>query len=244
MILIGLTGGIAVGKSTVCNLLKEQGIFIIDCDNIVRELQRPNMPAVQQIRDVWPQCVDEHGVLLRDKLGEVVFADATARRKLASIMNSKIFLAVMKQIAFAWWRCCTRSVSRGTLGATIVIIDAPILYESKTFLSFVSGVVVVSCGDDQQLARLVSRNPELGHAEASNRIAAQMPLAEKRQRAGFVIHNTEDVSNGDLTALEGKVRDAIEWMARQPHVNYPWVCASSAVAVVAAAVYALLSVRF
>jgi dephospho-CoA kinase len=241
MILIGLTGGIAVGKSTVCSILEEHGIRTIDCDAIVRELQLPNTAAVREIRAIWPQCVSAEGVLLREKLGEVVFGDAAARRQLAAIMNRKIFFAVLRRIAQEWWRCFTTrnrsSSSSSLIASNVVILDAPILYESKTFLLFVSSVVVVSCDEQQQLQRLVRRNPELGgEAEAKKRIAAQMPLAEKRKRAAYVIHNTSTTS--ELTA---NVNQSVEWMARQPHVRYPSVCAAGVAGALAAALVAVAS---
>ncbi|CUG86320.1 dephospho-CoA kinase, putative [Bodo saltans] len=150
-------------------------------------------------------------------------------------MNSKIFFAVIKRIALEWWRCVTLQSS--VVGDYIVILDAPILYESKTFLNFVSNVLVVSCDDQQQLERLVRRNPELGgEVEAKKRISAQMPLAEKRKRAGFVIDNS-----AARRELPVNVDRAVKWMASQPHIRYPSACVGGVVAVLAALFYAVAS---
>jgi dephospho-CoA kinase len=236
MILIGLTGGIAVGKSTVSSVLQNDfGLHVIDCDAIVHALQQPKSGAVRQIAKLWPQCVTSDGVLLRDRLGEIVFRDPSARRKLASIMNWRIFMSVMCCIFQEWWRTVQDR------GCGVVVLDAPILFESKTFLSYVSNVLVVSCDEGQQRERLIKRNG-LNEEAASQRIAAQMPLAEKRQRAGYVLHNNVDISSDELpnVALRERVADAVAWMATQRPVRYPeWSCGCLAVgllAVVGAAV--------
>lgn len=254
MILIGLTGGIAAGKSTVSVILQRSfGVHVIDCDAIVRDLQTPNSTAVKQIRALWPACVSSDGVLLREVLGAVVFSDPDARRKLAGIMNPKIFVAVMRRIASEWLRCAVASFSStsGLVSSSVVVLDAPTLFESKTFLSFVSSVVVVSCADTQQKERLLRRNPQLSPEDADKRIAAQLPLAEKRRRAGYVINNTIDMSLEEETCflttaqqqhrgsvLERNVGDAVRWMATQPHVRYPLLICCGGVALVAIAVLA------
>lgn len=222
MILIGLTGGIASGKSTVDALLETQHhIEIIDCDRIVRELQSKGSSAVRAIARTWPQCVTREGELDRVKLGEVVFGDPSARRKLAAIMNHRILLAVMRRVFAAWWRV-------GSLD--VVVLDAPLLFETNLFTKIVTASVLVSCDAATQKHRLLLRNTELTAEEADKRIAAQMPLEWKRKRAQYCIDNS-----GDRQALELGVAAAVEFMRRQSKWRFPSIAISAIIAAIVTA---------
>nr|AGU68187.1 dephospho-CoA kinase [Herpetomonas muscarum] len=207
LVLIGLTGGIACGKSSVSAILAdEHHIPIIDADLIVRELQAPGAPCTREIGRRWPECVDPvTGQLRREVLGRVVFADAGARRELAGIMNGPIFRTILSRIFSHWWRGL---FSRAPY---VVVLDAPTLFETKLFTYFVSGTVVVACSQERQLERLAARN-KMGRAEAMDRINSQMPLARKRALADLVIEN--DAAD-DMAALAASVRSAVAWMGGQ-----------------------------
>nr|AGU68095.1 dephospho-CoA kinase [Angomonas desouzai] len=203
MILIGLTGGIACGKSTVSSLLQEKyQIHIIDADRLVRELQTAGAPCTRKIARQWPQCVDPvTGELDRAALGAIVFESKEARKKLADIMNGPIFWTIFSEI----WKAWLRSGSR-----TVVVLDAPTLFETAIFTHFISGAVVVSCSEEKQIERLQSRN-NYSRPESLNRIRSQMPLEAKRKRAGFVIEN----NSNSIDALKTAVDDSVRWMEKQ-----------------------------
>ncbi|KPI82863.1 putative Dephospho-CoA kinase [Leptomonas seymouri] len=236
MILIGLTGGIACGKSCVSKILSEEHhLEIIDADLIVRELQSPNGSCTRQIAARWPQCVDPiTGELNRPAMAKLVFSDAQVRKELGRIMNPAIFKAIMKRIVAAWWRDVKR------IGAphppSIVVLDAPTLFETKTFTYFVSNSVAVCCSEKRQIERLRFRN-NYSKVEAVQRIQSQMPLSVKRKLAGYVIEN--DYVD-DIDALRRSVQDCVYWMSTQSNVWLTYMFGSAAVAsvsVVAAMCY-------
>lgn len=213
MILLGLTGGIACGKTTVCNLLAaDYDVTIIDCDAIVHELQRPNAPAVKAIAQQWPHCVSNDGVLLRDALGAVVFSDPVARRKLASIMNWRIVVKVLSEILRLWWKLPAKA---------IVILDAPLLFETNIFTRVVVASVVVFCDSDTQSKRLMKRNPNLSLQECEQRIKSQMPLEQKVKRAQYVLDNSRDAE------IDAQVAQCHRWMGKQrcwSRWSLEWLC--------------------
>nr|AGU68205.1 dephospho-CoA kinase [Strigomonas galati] len=203
MILIGLTGGIACGKSTVSRLLAEEhGMAIIDADLVVRELQMPGTACMKKIEKQWPQCIKaETGELDRLALGKIIFENPDARKVLGRIMNGPIFCALVKKIMQLWWRS-----PRGA----VVILDAPTLFETGTLTYFISNAFVVACAEEKQVARLHDRNG-LSEEDARQRIRAQMPLAKKRQLAGYVLENDTD----DVATLRRQVEESVSWMRAQ-----------------------------
>lgn len=236
MILIGLTGGIACGKSSVSKLLTEEHhIEIIDADAIVRELQAPHAACTRLIAARWPHCVDPvTGELNRPELGKLVFSDAQARKELGKIMNPAIFRAIMKRIVAAWWRDL-RLIGTSHL-PTVVVLDAPTLFETKTFTYFVSNSVVVSCSAERQIERLRRRN-NFSEEQARQRIQSQMPLSVKRSLAGYVIEN-DHVDNFD--ALRISVQACVDWMVQQSNVRLTCIfggAAAASLGVVAAVCY-------
>ncbi|KAK7194806.1 dephospho-CoA kinase [Novymonas esmeraldas] len=228
MILIGLTGGIACGKSSVSRLLQDElGMEVIDADVIVRELQAPHAACTRLIAARWPLCVHpETGELNRAELGRVIFGDAQARRELGRIMNPAIFRAILSRIVVAWWSDLWRN---GLAAApTVVVLDAPTLFETKTFTYFISASVVVSCSEERQIARLHSRNGLVAE-EAAQRIRSQMSLAAKRRLAGYVIDN--DCAD-DFDALRVSVRACAGWMSQQSNKRLTCIFGSVIVAAV------------
>lgn len=179
MKLYGLTGGISSGKSTVSRLLLEQGCAIIDCDLIVRDLQAPNSACVREIRKIWPSVVSAEGVLDRAALSAIVFADARERKKLGKIMNFPTWWAIMKRIISEWWQ---------QPGEKIVILDAPLLFETNVFTYFILGAIVVDVSEKTQLDRLLARDGT-SEADARRKLAAQMERRQRLRRADYVVSN-------------------------------------------------------
>ncbi|KAH9600649.1 Dephospho-CoA kinase [Trypanosoma melophagium] len=209
MLLIGLTGGIACGKSTVSKQLEERHkIIVIDADRVVRELQRPSMPCTRKIAKRWPECVNsETGEIKRAALGNLIFRDPKARRELARIMNIPIFFSMMKRILLLWWQSLCQRI-RGNK-PILVVIDVPLLYETNIYTWFIDKAVVVACKEEQQITRLVTRNG-LTRNQAVERIQAQMPIEEKCRRADYVIRN-----DGTIAELEKSIDNSVEWMHQQ-----------------------------
>ena len=187
MRLIGLTGGIASGKSTVSRLLKERGATLIDADQLAREVVQPGQPALAEIAARFPGVVGPDGALDRKKLGERIFADENERKALNAITHPRIQARVLEL-----------SQQYAEQGVPLVIYDAPLLFENRLD-ELLEGSILVAAPVEVQVARLCARDG-LTPEQARARIASQMPLEEKRQRATWVIENA-----GSLLDLETQV---------------------------------------
>ena len=185
MRLIGVTGGIATGKSTVDRMLADHGAIVIDADELAREAVRPDEPTLDEVaarfgRDV----IRPDGTLDRGRVGEIVFADAEARRHLERITHPRIMELMQERIAAAL-----------AGPAPLVAVDVPLLFESAREGMF-QGVLLVYAPRDVQLRRLRERNG-LDEDAALQRLAAQLPIDEKRDRATWIIDNSHAI---DATA--------------------------------------------
>ena len=180
-LLVGLTGGIAPGKSTVSALLRQFGCEIIDADLLAREVVEPGQPAWTTIVAEFGQDVlTGDGTLDRKKLGAIVFADPERRRRLEAITHPAIrerFQARLDELA-----------EKGFTG--IVIFDAAVMIESGNYKNMDRLVVVVT-DEPTQMARLRGRDGT-DDAEGRRKIASQMPLSEKAKLADYVIDNSGD----------------------------------------------------
>ncbi len=189
-LLIGLTGGIATGKSTVSALLRQLGCEVIDADLLAREVVEPGEPAWTTIVAEFGQdVVTAGGALDRKKLGAIVFADPERRRRLEAITHPAIrerFQARLDQLAV-----------KGFTG--IVVFDAAVMIESGNYKNMDRLVVVVT-DEPTQMARLQGRDGT-DDADGRRKIASQMPLAEKAKLADYVIDNS-----GDRQATAAQVR--------------------------------------
>jgi len=178
-LLVGLTGGIATGKSTVSEILRQLGCKIIDADQLARDVVEPEQPAWKQIvAEFGRGVVTAEGALDRKKLGAIVFADAERRKRLEAITHPAIrarFQARLDELA-----------AQGFAG--IVVFDAPVMIESGNYKNMDRLVVVVT-DDATQAARLQERDGT-DQAEGRRKIASQMPLAEKAKLADYVIDNS------------------------------------------------------
>ena len=180
-LLVGLTGGIATGKSTVSALLRQFGCEIIDADLLAREVVEPGQPAWTTIVAEFGQDVlTGDGTLDRKKLGAIVFADPERRRRLEAITHPAIrerFQARLDELA-----------EKGFTG--IVIFDAAVMIESGNYKNMDRLVVVVT-DEPTQMSRLQGRDGT-DDAEGRRKIASQMPLSEKAKLADYVIDNSVD----------------------------------------------------
>lgn len=176
MFVIGLTGGIASGKSTVSRLLKELGATILDADVIAREVVEPGQPALAEIAAAFgPEVLREDGSLDRARLGALVFGDGEARARLNAITHPRVIRRINELLEEE-----RRANPRG-----VAVVDAPLLLEAGMG-HLVDEVWVVAADEETQLRRLMRRDG-LSRAEAMRRIRAQMPLAEKLRQADRVI---------------------------------------------------------
>jgi dephospho-CoA kinase len=176
--IIGLTGGIASGKSTVSAMLRELGAHVIDADQVARDVVAPGTPALAEIQARFgPAVLHEDGTLDRKKLGAIVFADPDARRALERITHPRIAAATQQEIA-----------RLGAAGVDPVIYDAALIVENRLY-AWMQGLIVVSVPPEVQVARLMIRD-DIDEAAAQARIAAQLPLAEKVAVATHVIDNS------------------------------------------------------
>lgn len=177
MVVIGLTGGIASGKSTVSRILRELGAAVIDADAIVHELQQPGAPVTLAIaREFGPGVIRPDGSLDRAALGQIVFGDAARRKALEAIVHP----AVRERM----WSDVERCRAEGRAAA---VLDVPLLIESELHRT-VDRVWLVYIDRDLQIQRLMARDG-LPRSQAEQRIAAQMSLDEKRAYADVIIDN-------------------------------------------------------
>ena len=194
-LIIGLTGGIASGKSTIANMLKNEGITVIDADVESRLAVEQGEEAYDHIVNHFSKSILlEDGSINRAKLGEIIFNIKEERMKLNEIVHP----AVRK-------RMLQKKESAENNGEAIIIMDIPLLFESK-FTELVDKTLLVFVDEDIQLQRLMERN-HYSKQEALARIHSQMPLAEKKRLADVVIDN-----NGSLEQTELQLKNVLsEW---------------------------------
>jgi len=192
--LVGLTGGIGSGKTTVGALLVARGAVLVDADALVRELQQPGMPVFDAMVERFGQgIVAADGALDRQAVADIVFNDPEALRALNGIVHPAVGAEVARRIA----------AHNGT--DDVVIADIPLLAEGQTQLPM-SGVIVVDAPNDVQVARLVSFRG-FNEADARARIANQASREDRLAKAGFVIDNS-----GAPDDLETQIDAAWKWI--------------------------------
>ena len=199
-IVVGLSGGIGSGKSTVSKMLEKLGATLIDADAIVHEVQSPGTPVLQEIAaEFGPGVIDDRGALDREALAEIVFRDAEARAKLGRIVHPPVIAEMVRRL----------DVAKGS-GSALVVLDIPLLFEgAKTGTGAASvlhfdATVAVWATEELQIERQIERNG-YDREEARRRVKAQLPLDEKREMADYTIDNT-----GTLEDTERQVRELVE----------------------------------
>ena len=190
MHVLGITGGIATGKSTVTKMLADLGAPTVSADAIARDVLAQGTAATRSVLEAFPACADPSAPQTVDRraLGQLIFASPTARARLESLTHPAIRAVLRPQIA-AW-----QGAGEGVAAAEI-----PLLFEGG-WETLVNGVVVAACAEPVQIARLRARLG-IDEPEARRRIAAQGPLAEKVARADFVI-----TTDGDLEDTRRQVQ--------------------------------------
>ena len=188
-LLVGLTGGIATGKSTVSEMLRRRGAVIIDADVLARDVVAPGEPALATIAEEFGrEVIAADGTLDRKKLGAIVFADPVKRKRLEAITHPAIRERFARRLA--------ELMEPGFAG--LVFFDAPVMIESGNYKNMERMVVVVT-DEPTQVRRQMARDG-VDREEAERKIRSQMPLGEKAKLADYVIDN-----GADRAATEGQV---------------------------------------
>jgi dephospho-CoA kinase len=188
---LGLTGGIGTGKSTVARMFAERGVPVVDADALAREVVAPGLPAHADIAAAWPQVLGPGGALDRKRLGDIVFADPAARLRLEGITHPRIQALAAERL-----------VAQAEAGQRLALYEASLLVESGRWRDF-DGLIVVTASEATQIARVRARDG-LSQAEAEARVRAQLPASEKIRLASYLIDN-----DGGLEATRAAVEDLL-----------------------------------
>ncbi len=194
--ILGLTGGIASGKSTVTAMLRARGITVIDADQIAREVVEPGMSAYEAIVAHFGQeILKPDGQIDRKQLAEIIFANQAERQVLNSIVHPEV-RRVMRQ----------QAEQAEEAGEDIVFMDIPLLFESK-LQHMVDKTVVVYVPVEKQRQRLMERD-ELDDRQAEQRLQAQFPIQQKKELADYVIDNegTREETEAQVDQLIARLR--------------------------------------
>jgi dephospho-CoA kinase len=198
MLRLGLTGGIASGKSAVATMLREMGFAVLDADALAHKLIEPGQVAYAEVvREFGPSITDSSGRIDRSKLGAVVFADRAKLDRLNAIVHPRVAEVILSQFE-VWRRAGVRDA---------VFVEAALLVESGIHKKL-DGLVVVWCKPEQQVERLLARG--LSETEARRRISAQLPVEEKLRLATEKIDcsGSLEQTRRQVAALAGKLRRA------------------------------------
>ena len=188
---LGLTGGIGTGKSTVARMFAECGVPVVDADALAREVVAPGLPALADIAAAWPQVLRPDGTLDRQRLGAIVFADSAARLRLEAITHPRIQALAAERLA-----------AQAEAGRRLALYEASLLVESGRWREF-DGLIVVTASEATQIARARARDG-LSQSEAEARVRAQLPASEKIRLASYLIDN-----DGGLEATRAAVEELL-----------------------------------
>ncbi len=191
--IIGLTGSIASGKSTVSRMLKELGYPIVDADLVARQVVEPGSETLQKINEAFDASVIlPDGTLDRKKVGDLIFNDPESRKRLNDIIHPAIRKEMLRQRA-----------AYVAEGHQVVIMDIPLLFESQ-LQHLADKILVVSVTEENQLKRLIKRNG-LSENEAAARISSQLPMTIKEAGADAIIYN-----NGTIEETKWQLNRILE----------------------------------
>lgn len=189
-LVIGLTGSIGTGKSTIANQFKKLNIPVIDADLIAREVVEPGKEAYNEIVNTFGQeIVQEDGSLNRPRLGGIVFADENKRKILNSIIHPAIRREMLRQRDFYIEQ-----------GEPCIVLDIPLLFESK-LTNFVDKIIVVYTSKENQLQRILKRD-DISEEEALQRMNAQIDIAKKVEWADEVINNDGSIAESEAQLID------------------------------------------
>ena len=181
MVIVGLTGSLATGKSTVATMFRELGAKVVDADKITHHLIRPGKNCFKQVVRYFGNAILVKGHIDRKKLAKIVFSNGFALKKLEAIIHPKVICEIKKEIA----------VAKRLQRRKIIVIDAPLLIEAGLH-SLVDVLIVVKANLGQQITRVILRKG-ITREGALHRIKSQMPLRQKTQLADIIIANTGDL---------------------------------------------------
>ncbi|KAJ4727642.1 dephospho-CoA kinase family [Melia azedarach] len=226
MRIVGLTGGIASGKSTVSNLLKANDVPVVDADLVSRDVLKKGTGGWKKVVAAFGEDILlPNGEVDRAKLGQIVFSDSAKRqllnRLLAPYISSGIFLEILK----LWIKGCK-----------VIVLDVPLLFEAK-MNKWTKPIIVVWVDPDTQLRRLMARD-RTSEEDARNRINAQMPLDIKRNKADIVIDNT-----GSLDDLNEQFRKVLFEVTRPLTWTEFWLSRQGAVSALVSVIVGVLVCR-
>jgi dephospho-CoA kinase len=192
---IGLTGGIASGKSTVSKMLSEMGAQVIDADALAREVVEPGTAALKEISRRFPGVVGADGRLDRAQLADRIFGQEQERLALNAIVHPRVQEAYLN-----------KAHALAKQGTEVIIYDAALLLENGLDRKM-DGVILVTVPREVQISRLIARNG-LTRGEAEARIASQMPLEEKAKRATWLVDNSGDpaATRARIAAIWDEIR--------------------------------------
>jgi len=198
MLRLGLTGGIATGKSAVAAMLRELRFDVLDADSLARQFIEPGQPAYDEVlREFGTSILDSNKSVHRAKLAAIVFADPAKLARLNAILHPRVEAAVIRQFA-EWSRNGARDAA---------FVEAALLVEAG-YLKHLDGLVVTWCRPEQQLERLCARG--LSDNDARTRIAAQLPMEDK------LSHATEKI---DCSGSLEETRKQVEALAAKLRLN-------------------------
>lgn len=199
MLRVGLTGGIASGKSTVSAILSREGIPVIDADSIARDVVVPGSEALSEVvEEFGPTILVPDGSLDRIRLGEIVFSDPSRRRVLEGILHPRILAEQDRRL----------DELEAAGGTPVAVVDAALMIESGAWRRF-DVLVVVDCDEVQQIERLRRRNG-LSEAAARDRVRTQIPLLRKVGYADRIINNRQGID-----ATEHQVLELVAWLRKR-----------------------------
>ena len=235
---VGLTGGIATGKSTVSSLLQQKSeekeddieFIIIDVDGIAHDILLPKKLGQDSVYD---RLVSEFGAGIlvqkndattpnidRRKLGDIVFPDRQKRKKLNSITHPKIIKIMVKRIlaeGLNLGRFTANDKAKNKKKLRVVCVDIPLLFEGGLPMRLLFGtIVVVACNSTLQLERLHKRNPDLTIEQCRQRIASQIPVENKARKAHFVVRNDDCLKSlkNQVGSVKGQVANMVSGSQR------------------------------
>lgn len=199
MLRVGLTGGIASGKSTVAEMLRERDVPVLEADPLGHELLEPGQAAYDEVvREFGKEVLDPNGKVNRSKLGGIVFADAQKRARLNQILHPRILDVVRK-----WFAALD-----GPDAPEFAVVEAALIIEAG-YNKELDKVIVCWCRPEQQLERLEERG--LSVEDARRRIAAQMPMDEKRRLASEQID-----CSGTIAETQRQLAGVLERLKQSP----------------------------
>ncbi|MDN6408589.1 MAG: dephospho-CoA kinase [Tetragenococcus halophilus] len=180
--ILGITGSIATGKSTVVNIFKQYGFPVVDADIIAREVVEPNTAGLKKIVETFGSSVlCSDGSLNRKQLGQMIFNDAKKRQALNALLAPFLQEAIIEQI------------KRASAAASLVIADIPLLYEAG-YDKYMDQLAVVYIPEDLQVQRLMKRD-RITKKEPQKKVASQLSIEEKKKRADIIFDNQESLSS-------------------------------------------------